>query len=202
MKRHDLLTRLLLNGNWVSFNIYNNLWGRCFILSIWGRGKLRLWAALEFIYLRLHRPLWSSQTLRPGHLTCCLPSHSVSWVKRFFDLLFGFLLSFKLIRSWTCRTSWCLVPKSCLFCNPMDCSPPASSLHGISQARIQEYVAMMYSRGSSRPRDQTFISCISAQIFYHWCRLGSACRPGAGDKSLSPSYIWTHPFPCRCCSCC
>ena len=48
----------------------------------------------------------------------------------------------------------------------MDCSPPGSSLHGISQARILEYVAMMYSRGSSRPRDQTFISCVSRQIFF------------------------------------
>ena len=48
----------------------------------------------------------------------------------------------------------------------MDCIPPGSSLHGISQARMLEYVAMMYSRGPSRPRHQTFISCVSRQIFF------------------------------------
>ena len=42
--------------------------------------------------------------------------------------------------------------------NPMDCSPPGSSLHGILQARILEWVAMPSSRGSSQPRDWNFIS--------------------------------------------
>ena len=45
-------------------------------------------------------------------------------------------------------------------CDSMDCSPPGSSVHGIFQARILEWVAISYSRGSSRPRDQTHISCI------------------------------------------
>ena len=52
-------------------------------------------------------------------------------------------------------------------CEPMDCSPPGSSVHGIFQARILELVAMSYSRGSSRPRDQTHISCTGRQILYH-----------------------------------
>ena len=48
------------------------------------------------------------------------------------------------------------VVQSCLTpCNPMDCSPPSSSVCGISQARILEWVAISSSRGSSRPRDQT-----------------------------------------------
>ena len=46
-------------------------------------------------------------------------------------------------------------------CDPMDCSPSSSSVHGISQARILEWVAIPFSRGSSRPRDQTHISCVS-----------------------------------------
>ena len=41
----------------------------------------------------------------------------------------------------------------------MDCSPPGSSVHGILQARIPEWVAMPSSRGSSQPRDQTPVSC-------------------------------------------
>ena len=40
----------------------------------------------------------------------------------------------------------------------MDCSPPGSSVHGILQARILEWVAMLSSKGSSQPRDQTHIS--------------------------------------------
>ena len=48
----------------------------------------------------------------------------------------------------------CLVTQSCLtLCDPMGCSPPGSSVHGILQARILEWVAMSSSRGYSQPRD-------------------------------------------------
>ena len=47
-------------------------------------------------------------------------------------------------------------------CNPMDCSPPGSSVHGILQARILEWVAMPSTRGSSQPRDWTQVSYISS----------------------------------------
>ena len=50
-------------------------------------------------------------------------------------------------------------------CDPMDCSLPGSSVHGILQARILEWVAMPFSRGSSQPRDQTHISCIVGGFF-------------------------------------
>ena len=59
---------------------------------------------------------------------------------------------------------------------PMDCSLPGSSVHGILQARILEWDAMPASRGSSRPRDQTYSSCIfctGRQILYHGSHLGS-----------------------------
>ena len=53
--------------------------------------------------------------------------------------------------------------QSCLtLCDPMDCSPPGSSVHGILQARILEWVAMPSSRGSSKPRDQTVSSVAPA----------------------------------------
>ena len=49
-----------------------------------------------------------------------------------------------------------LVAQSCLTpCNPMDHSPPGSSVHGVLEARILEWVATLSSRGSSRPRDRT-----------------------------------------------
>ena len=53
-------------------------------------------------------------------------------------------------------------------CDPMDCSLPGSSVHGISQARTLEWVAVSYSRGSSWPRDQICVSCIGRQILHHW----------------------------------
>ena len=45
-------------------------------------------------------------------------------------------------------------------CDPMDCDPPGSFVHGISQARILEWVAVSFSRGSSQYRDRTRVSCI------------------------------------------
>ena len=51
-------------------------------------------------------------------------------------------------------------------CDPMDCSPPGSSVHGILQASILERVAMPSSKRSSRPRDQTHVSCIGRWILY------------------------------------
>ena len=54
-------------------------------------------------------------------------------------------------------------------CNPMDCSPPgSSSVYGIFQARTLEWVAIFFSRGSSRPRDQTQVSHIAGRLFTFW----------------------------------
>ena len=59
-----------------------------------------------------------------------------------------------------------LATQSCLtICDPMDCSPPGSSVHGIPQARILEWVAMPFSRGSSQPRDRTRVSCTAGRCF-------------------------------------
>ena len=53
-------------------------------------------------------------------------------------------------------------------CGPMDCSPLGSSVHGILQARLLEWVAMPSSRGSSWPRDQTWVSHIAGRFFTVW----------------------------------
>ena len=59
-----------------------------------------------------------------------------------------------------------LVAESCpTLCDPTDCSPPDSSVHGILQARILERVAMSFFRGSSQPRDQTQASRIAGRRF-------------------------------------
>ena len=66
----------------------------------------------------------------------------------------------------------CVHTQLCLtFCDSLDCRPPDSSLHGILQARILEWVAISSSRGSSQPRDWTCISrvsCIGKWILYHF----------------------------------
>ena len=62
-----------------------------------------------------------------------------------------------------------LVAQSCpTVCNPMDCSPPGSCVHEIFQARILEWVAISFSRGSSQPRDQTRVSCSAGRFFTNW----------------------------------
>ena len=59
----------------------------------------------------------------------------------------------------------CWVAQSCpILCDPMNCSPPGSYLHGDSPGKILEWVAMPFSRGSSQPRDWTQISCIEASL--------------------------------------
>ena len=58
---------------------------------------------------------------------------------------------------------WCVT-----LCNPMDCSLSGSSVHGILQARILEWVAIPFSRGTSRLRDWTQVSCIAGRFFTIW----------------------------------
>ena len=79
----------------------------------------------------------------------------------------------------------------------MDCCLPGSSVHGILQARILERVAIPFSRGSSRPRDQTPISCIAGGFFTIW-----ATREDIKDEKWSESQsvvsdsLWSHGLYC------
>ena len=53
-------------------------------------------------------------------------------------------------------------------CDHMDCRSSGSTVHGILQARIAEWIAISFSRGSSRPRDWTLVSCITGRLFTNW----------------------------------
>ena len=94
--------------------------------------------------------------------------HSVYFIS------WGPLVSPPMIALGYCQDSWdllllvYLLSHIQLFCDSMDCSPRGSSVNGILQARILEWVAIPFSRGSSRPGDQTCVSCISRWILYHW----------------------------------
>ena len=69
---------------------------------------------------------------------------------------------------WLQKMHLCVLSCVWLFCDLMDCSPPGSSVHGIFQARILEWVVISSSRGSSPFRDWAFVFCIGRWILYHW----------------------------------
>ena len=67
----------------------------------------------------------------------------------------------------------------------MDCGPPGSSVRGIPQARILEWIAISFTRGSFPPRDRTYVSCISRQVLYH-----RATREAIGRAWLTTNRVW------------
>ena len=70
---------------------------------------------------------------------------------------------------YSCEVKWSELAQSCpTLCDPMDSSPPGSSIHGILQARILEWVAISFSRGTSRPRDRTRVSHLACRGFTLW----------------------------------
>ena len=87
-----------------------------------------------------------------------------------------------------------LVAMSCLtLCNPMDCNPPGSSVRGILQARILEWVVVPFSRGSSQPRDQIGSPALQADSLL-------SDPPGRSATYRSPKVLWMHSESDRTCS--
>ena len=86
-------------------------------------------------------------------------------------------------------------------CNAMDCSPLGSTIHVTFQARIQEWVAMSYSRGSSQPRDWTCVSyvfCIVRQVLYHLSHQGNILHVAnlghiGTDAEADTPILWPPP---------
>ena len=78
-----------------------------------------------------------------------------------------------------------LVTQSCpTLCNTMNCSPPGFSVCEILQARILEWVTIPFSRGSSPPMDQTWVSCIAGRFFTVWTTGGSLKKNQKVETSL------------------
>ena len=83
----------------------------------------------------------------------------------------------------------------------MDCSPPGSSIHGILQAIILEWVAISFSRGSSRPRDWTWVSCIAGRCFNLWAtREAPTCLRAQSFPRLLKMVVANVPSPQDSCS--
>ena len=89
-------------------------------------------------YVYLHWPVGSLPLVLPGKPLCIIFSLKVKSVSRV------------------------------QLCDPMDCSLPGSSVHGIFQVRLLEWAAISFSRRSSWPRDQTLVSCIADRRFTVW----------------------------------
>ena len=112
--------------------------------------------------------------------------------------LLGFMLCGTLCASWTQLTISfsmlgkfstiiikCLVTQSCLtLCEPMDYSPPGSSVHGILQASLLEWVAVPFSRGSSQPMDWTHISGTAGKFFTIWATREATLWESSGGSLI------------------
>ena len=101
--------------------------------------------------------------------------HNYFEISHFVYIMSAFHLFLNSIPLWG-HCFCCLVTRSCsTLCNPMDHSPPGSSVHGILRARTLEGVATLISRGSSWPGDQTCVSCIGRSVLYHWATREALC---------------------------
>ena len=126
---------------------------------------------------------WVSDAIQPSHpLSSPSPAFSLSQHQGLFQWS---VLHIKWPKYWSCsfsispsseysglisfRIDCVLVDQLCLtLCDPMDCNPPGSSVHGILQARILKWVAIPFSRGSFQSRDQTQVSCLAGRFFTTW----------------------------------
>ena len=97
-----------------------------------------------------------------------------TWESTLWPILFLYLINHVIACPFlriilSLEVKWSEVTQSCLtLCDPVDWSLPGSSIHGIFQARVLEWVAISFSRGSSWPRDRTRVSHIAGRCFTIW----------------------------------
>ena len=83
-------------------------------------------------------------------------------------------------------------------CDPMDCSLPGSSVHEILQARILKWVAISFSKGSSRLKDWSQVSCVAGSLFTDWATREDPSLWGAAFKMMPPGVHALAWFPPIC----
>ena len=146
-----------------------------------------------------HRPsacfVPSILSRNPHHLVLdcarvCLVAHDLQYL--WFSEVCGKELGPPKIRRWI-SYDWAVCAKSLqscpTLCNPMDYSLPGSSVHGFSK---QEYCCGLPcppSRGSSQPRDRTWVSCIAGRFFTIWATREAPCRAITPIKFLSSDHF-------------
>ena len=127
------------------------------------------------IQLQLLQHYWSGHRLRlPWYWMVCLGNEQRSFC-HFWDCIqvlhLGLFCWLWFFLSDSCPRHAKTLQLCSILWNPMDCSLPGASVHGILQARILEWVAMPSSRGSSRPTDRTLhckFSCTAGRFFTVW----------------------------------
>ena len=165
-----------------SFSFSSLSFSRCLVICglpiwVWSKGLSRLIRVLRnslFPHMKIsvtNSPLWLSGLAVRFMFTCGIPqaSFTLGCVKKKTNRLV--ILSYLgMVCAWWLTHVW--------LCESMDFSPPGSSVHRISQAKILEWAAISSSRGSSQPRDQTlisYISCTHRAILYHSHHLKNPC---------------------------
>ena len=140
-----------------------------------------IWLELSFCtYYWKHSKCVVNNWSNPAEFSEC-----ESWEKTTNRTCNGHLWFAKYCFSWIdgwkiCVRCMLMNVQLCLtLCDPMDCSPPGSPVHGIFQARILEWIAISSSRGSSWPRDQTCVSCL-----LHWQANSLPQSPGKHRKYI------------------
>ena len=186
-----VLVRSCLSPNLTRCKTMFPAWPHPFLHSLpqlWFRAASWLCFSLDSsaVSLCYRRCLWGIRTRRTLgyslHLWCLEVALDYFYAKFFYLPLIAFSIWPLICPICSCLgfyvTTECVPSCSVLSDSliSMDCNPPGSSVHGIFQARILEWVAISSSRGSSWPRDCTHISCISCigtQILYQQHLLGS-----------------------------
>ena len=91
------------------------------------------------------------------------------------------------------------VAQSCpTLCDPVDCSLPGFSVHGILQARVLEWVTISFSRGSSWPRDWTWASRIGGRHFNLWATRDNSAHNDTHKPSVTSRTLWGHLISAPC----
>ena len=136
---------------------------------------------LEFTQTHVY---WVGDAIQPSHslLSPSPPTFNLSQHQDLFKWVSSLnqvakVLEFQLQLQSFQRIGEGEVTQSCpTLCNPMDSSPSGSSIHGVFQTRILEWVAISFSRGSSWPRDRTSVSHIADRLLTNWANRESLAK--------------------------
>ena len=117
--------------------------------------------------------------------------HTLTWISH------GYKIFYFHTEESDCKDLICvLITQSCpTLCDPMDCHPPGFSSMEFPRQEYWKWVAISFSRGSSRPRDRTQVSFINRQILYYWATWEAPGSPYSNQKVLWKFHFNHIPCP-------